>query len=244
MCGTLILNTLIAKGEMMDKKELARSLGLYLDQSKGCYYQSMAIHGIEHYIKLNRLGKAVDEWDYKSLPQSGIGRPKQADLTLLDKNDKLQSLIELQIAYDRPYDVRRLLYDLIKLESVEGNHQVSRLLVIVGCKDAFQKHFKHDGQRGRTPPQVSILPFECGEKKSIEMTTVLPYSQQLLSDYAQKLKVGIPKRISITLVGEYSSDYIGLGIWEVNRGVRRVLISSNFYDKKMSVPIVAKAIIA
>jgi hypothetical protein len=215
---------------MLKAKEMARFLGSYLDKFKGIYYQPMAVRGLKEYIKSTGLGIAIDEWDYQSLPQSGIGRPKQADLTLVDSDGVLQSLVELQIAYDRSYDVRRLVYDLIKLESVEGGSHVSRFLVIVGERTSYDNHFKHDsGQRGRQPRHKSILPFDHDRKKFIELTTILPYSHQLLSEYSQKLKVGIPEKIVTTLVAEYLSPFIGLGVWEVNRQAKRPLIPENYF---------------
>lgn len=215
-------------GDMVNIQEMAMFLGLYLDKFKDCYYQSMAIRGLKEYVKASKIGGAIDEWDYQSLPQSGIGRPKQADLIIMNIG-VLQSLIELQVAYDRPYDVRRLIYDLIKLESVVSDTKVSRLLVIVGSAGAYRKHFLHDCPHGRIPAHLSLLPFKVGDKKSFELTKALPYSRQLLSEYSKKLRTGIPAKITSTLVGDYYSPYICLGVWEVSRQNKRELIPTSYF---------------
>lgn len=215
---------------MLNSQDMADFLGKYLDAFKDCFYQSMAVRGLKEYIKARGIGRAIDEWDYLTLPQSGVGRPKQADLTVVS-NGELRALIELQVAYDRPYDARRLIYDLIKLESVVLNDgdAVSSLLVIVGSTYAFQKHFMHDCPRGRVPVHLSLLPLKPGEKKAFDLTKALPYSRQLLSEYSTKLRTGIPQRIETTLVGNYSSPYIRVGVWNVNRLDTRELIPSSFF---------------
>jgi hypothetical protein len=213
---------------MLNYQEMTGFLGEYLDKFRDCYYQSTAILGLLDFVKKKGIGRAIEEWDYQSLPQTGIGRPKQADLTIVN-GGVLKTLIEVQVAYDRPYDARRLIYDLIKLESVGSGNEIARLLVIVGSTGAYRKHFLHDCTHGRIPAHLSLLPFKLGEKRKFELTKSLPYAPQLLSEYSSKLRTGIPKTITTTLVGDYSSPYINVGVWEVNRPRRRELLPGNFF---------------
>lgn len=218
---------------MLDYQEMTTFLGTYLDRFKDLYYQSMAVRGLKEYIKSAGIGNSVDEWDYQSLPQTGIGRPKQADL-ILRVNGLLRALIELQVAYDRPYDARRLIYDLIKLESVIGDSQISRLLFIAGSAGAYRKHFMHDCQRGRVPNHLTLLPLKYGERKTFELPNSIPNARQLLSEYAEKLRIGIPQFISTRMVGEYTSPYICIGVWEVSRQNKRMLIPASFYRENIA----------
>lgn len=192
------------------------------------FSESYLTQPVSEFLMSQHAGLLVPEYSHPVFQSlRGPGRPKQLDFALLNKNNKVQTVVEVKWVRDRAYDKQAIVDDLLRLECFRSAGPTKRYFLIAGRGRHVEENFEilQSNYNGKRVAFTSrLLSFDDdGPEHHVRILDGRKHLRPYFKDFSARYRCRLPYGFHTTLVGGVASSAAGIStyLWRVSSNRNR-----------------------